>query len=207
MKNFKWYLAILLCGISYAQKSGSHEISLGFGINFPNEKSPMNVVGEDPLPSRLIGNGAYRVYLTELVSVGVRGSITSNTLNDYVVQKTGSSTVETVNFNLSTFNAGLESQIYFSSRGFVRPYLTLQLLYCENSLTASNYGLLKNQGYLAGGGLGIRIRITDYILISAESFGLFGSANWKQKPFGNSSSVEFNPSSYRALFNILFLIK
>ena len=192
---------------AFAQKSGSHEISFGVGVNFPNEDSPLNVVGERELPSRFVGNGAYRVYLTELVAVGVRGAITSSKLNDYVVQKSGSSTTENINFSLTTLNAGLESQIYLSSRGQIRPYLTLQLLYCENSLTASNYGSLENQGFLAGGGLGIRVKITESILLSAEGFGLFGSANWKQKPFNNSSSDEFNPSSIRALFNVAFLIK
>jgi hypothetical protein len=207
MKMSIWYLLIFLYGISYSQKSKSHEVSLGVGVHFPVEESPLNVSGEEPLPSSFIGNGAYRVYLTELVAVGIRGSLTTTKLKEYLVQKNNSSTIEKVNFNLNTYNVGLESQIYLSSRGQVRPYLTFQILYCENSLTESNYGELKNQGYLAGGGIGVRVKISDRVFLSAEGFGLFGSAKWKLKPFGNSSGVVFNPSSYRALFNVLFLIK
>ncbi|MFZ4621345.1 MAG: hypothetical protein ACOYNS_12365 [Bacteroidota bacterium] len=207
MKTLLLVLFGLLTGITFAQKAGSHELSLGFGMQFPNEKSPLNIPGDKPLPSTVTGNAAYRVYLSELVAVGVRGTITSMKLGSYLIVQGVSSAVSKSDFSLSEMNAGLESQIYLSSRGHIRPYLSLQLLYAEENLTSSTVGKLKGQGFLAGGGPGVRLKVSESVLVYAEAFYLTGSAEWKQKPFGNSTGTEFDPSNIRTQLNISFLIK
>lgn len=200
-------LLIVLTGSVPAQRSNSHEFSFGVGVQFPREKTPLNVPGDKALPSTVTGNAAYRVYLSELVAVGVRGTITSMKLGTYLIVQGASSAVNKTDFSLSTMNAGLESQIYLSSRGHIRPYLSLQLLYTEQNLTSSTVGNLKGQGYLAGGGPGARLKVTESLLVSAEAIYLAGSAAWKQKPFDNSSGTEFDPTNFRTQLNICFLIQ
>lgn len=200
-------LSFALAGSVSAQNSNSHEISLGVGVQFPNEKTPLNLPGDKALPSTVTGNAAYRVYLSELVAVGVRGSITSMKLGTYFIVQGVSSALSKADFSLSAMNAGLESQIYLSSRGYIRPYLSLQLLYAEQNLTSSTVGNLKGQGYLAGGGPGVRLKVSESVLVSAEALYLAGSAEWKQKPFSNSTGTEFDPSNFRTQLNISFLIQ
>ncbi|MBP6672410.1 MAG: hypothetical protein KA247_04645 [Bacteroidetes bacterium] len=200
-------LFFVLNGSVSAQNSNSHELSLGVGLQFPNEKTPLNVPGDNVLPSTVTGNAAYRVYLSELVAVGVRGTITSMKLGTYLIVQGVSSAVSKADFSLSEMNAGLESQIYLSSRGHIRPYLSLQILYAEQNLTSTTVGNLKGQGYLAGGGPGVRLKVSESVRVSAEALYLAGSAEWKQKPFSNSSGTEFDPSNLRAQLNISFLIQ
>lgn len=200
-------LFFVLTGSVPAQSSNSHEFSLGVGIQFPHEKTPLNVPGDKALPSTVTGNAAYRVYLSELVAVGVRGTITSMKLGTYLIVQGVSSAVTKADFSLSAMNAGLETQIYMTSRGHIRPYLSLQILYAEQNLTSSTVGNLKGQGYLAGGGPGARLKVSESVLVSAEVLYLAGSAEWKQKPFNNSSGTEFDPSNLRAQLNICFLIQ
>ncbi len=200
-------LFFALAGSVLAQNSNSHELSLGVGVQFPNEKTPLNVTGDIALRSTVTGNAAYRVYLSELVAIGVRGTITSMKLGTYLIVQGVSSAVSKADFSLSAMNAGLESQIYLSSRGHMRPYLSLQLLYAEQNLTSSTVGNLKGQGYLAGGGPGVRLTVSESLLVSAEALYLAGSAEWKRKPFGNSSGTEFDPSNFRTQLNISFLIQ
>lgn len=206
MKSTFLLALIFLCSFAHAQRSGDREVSLSLGKTFSKESSPLNLPAEEALPSAAMGQGGIRFYLTEVVSVGVCGSIASYTLANYAMKKSGSSTSEKVDFSISAFTAGLESQIHLISRGHLRPYLTLQLLYCEHSLTATNYGALKGQGYLAGGGLGVRYQISDMIVLTAEGTGLFGSAAWKNPPSTSSLGTDLDPSSFRALGGILFLI-
>ncbi len=190
-----------------AQKKGNHEVSFGLGVTFPSEESPLNIAGERALSSAAIGSGAYRFYVAELLSVGVRAFLTSSKLTDYLVTQEGESSPTKVDFTLTSFNAGVESILLLSSRRTYKPYLVFLLLYSEGSLSNDRLGSLKYTGYLAGGGAGMRIAVSERVALSAEGVGLFGTARWKSNPAKNSTGTEFNPSSLRALLSVSFILK
>ena len=190
-----------------AQKKGNHEVSFGLGITFPNEESPLNIPGESALSGAVVGSGVYRFYVAELLSVGVRAFLTSSKLTDYLVTQEGGASPTKVDFTLTSFNAGLESALLLSSHRTYKPFLVILLLYSEGSLSNDQLGSLKYTGYLAGGGVGMRMTVSDRVALSAEGVGLFGTAHWKTHPAKNSTGTEFNPSSLRAVLSISFTLK
>ena len=187
-------LALVSGGLN-AQGARKNEAMIGLGVTFPKEKDPLNVLGEAEMPTSLIGNVGYRRYVSELAAIGLRAYGTVNTLSDYTVTSTSNPTLRTTDFSLTTYNIGCEGLLLLAEDGHSRPYLSLMVLYSAGVLRNQELGNLRYQGALWGIGLGLRIDLSKTTALSLEGLGCFGSAKWEKKPFVNSISDEYNPST------------
>jgi hypothetical protein len=73
-------------------------------------------------------------------------------------------------------------------------------------LTNKDMGSLPYRGFAAGGGAGIRFRLSERAALCFEGIGLFGSAKWKSLPFKNSSDDKYDPSTMVTLATVSFVI-
>jgi hypothetical protein len=55
------------------------------------------------------------------------------------------------------------------------------------------------------GGAGASLKLGESFALSLEALASLGSANWKQKPFLNSSGREFNPSLLSLTLNLSYM--
>jgi hypothetical protein len=55
------------------------------------------------------------------------------------------------------------------------------------------------------GGASASLKLGESFALSLEALASLGSANWKQKPFLNSSGREFNPSLIALTLNLSYL--
>jgi hypothetical protein len=188
----------------YAQDSRSNEIVFGLGSAFPRESSPLNAPGESELPNSLFGNVAYRKYVADLVSVGIRVFGTMNTLSDYYVTSTSNPTPKQVEFNLTSIYIGLECILLLADEGSAKPYISAMVLYTSGNLTNKELGKDQYQGVAWGGGLGLRIKMTKSISLLLEGDVYFGSAKYKSRPFTNSFSDEYNPSTLLLMVGVCY---
>lgn len=186
-----------------AQPSLSNELSVGLGVGFPRESDPLNVVGEEQLPTSVIGGLGYRKYVTNLLAIGFRFTGTLNNLKNYTVMVSGGNP-QNIDFTLTRADLALEGLLLLSESRNMNPFVTVMVSYATGVLSSSDMGKLKYGGASFGGGLGLRFALSPSIWASVEGIGLFGSAKWKQAPFVNSSSTDFNPSSITLLTSISF---
>lgn len=187
-------------------RAGLTEISLGLGATFPREKDPLNVPGELPMSNSLVLDFAARQYLGDMGAVGVRVFGTINKLSDYTVIPSGGGTPSSIEFNITTYTVALEALVFLSQSNNITPYILADVGFAGGLLTNKDMGSLPYRGFAAGGGAGIRFRLSERVALSFEGIGLVGSAKWKSPPFSNSSDDRYDPSTIITLSSISFLI-
>jgi hypothetical protein len=202
------YIAILSFSTqpTFCQSSQKVEVSLGIGITSPSESNPFNISNEPELSTSFGGNAGIRWPIGDMMFVGLRGFLTVQNLSNYQVQQTGSTTIKTLDFRLTSYMFAVDTKIYLIDSRYVEPYLLIAIAYAAGSISNGDYGNLSYQGFTAGGGLGIRVAITKTIGVSVDVIHLAGKGNWKNKPFNNSSSNEYDPSRTWISANISFSV-
>src|SRR5262249_5720509 len=104
-------------------------------------------------------------------------------------------------FDLYTYNMGVRYR-HTIMRGRLSPYAFVGASWAFGSVEASITGSLKYTGFSACVGPGATLALGQHLLVSAELFGSFGTANWEQKPFSNSTGDEFNPGLVGGTVNV-----
>ena len=117
-------------------------------------------------------------------------------------------------FDLATVNVGLRGRYMFLGEA-LRPYVFGGFNWVNGSATsrtigdfivdAATIGELSYNGVSACVGAGLAITLGHRVRMSAEGIGSFGVAKWRQKPFVNSSSADFNPSIAGGTVNVSYL--
>ncbi|MDI6803162.1 MAG: hypothetical protein QME58_04860 [Bacteroidota bacterium] len=180
-----------------------HQVEFGLGGAKSFEKNPFNLTsGETDVSPDVAINFGYYYHHTEDIALCFRmyGFVASTP--KYVVTTVDGRTLET-EFDISLFNIGIGGK-YIFSRGRIQPYGFLLLNLVSGTMESSSdksLGTLNLIGFSFGGGAGVNYMISQNIGISIEATGSSGLANWKQKPFINSTGKDFNPSMLGILLN------
>lgn len=183
-----------------------HQLEFGLGGAKSFEKNPFNLTtGETEVSPDIAINFGYYFHYTEDIALCFRidGFVASTP--KYVVFTADGRTLET-EFDISLFNIGVGGKYYFS-KGNLQPYGFLLLNLVSGTMESSSdksLGTLNLIGFNFGGGAGVNYMITQNIGISLEATGSFGFANWKQKPFVNSTGKDFNPSMLGFFLNVSY---
>ncbi|KAB2878805.1 porin family protein [bacterium] len=174
-----------------------HELFFGLGWAKSYEKSIFNLSPDAKSSPELAINISYLYHLKEHMALGFQIYGFSETTPKYNVDG------DNVTFDLSAFNLGVQAR-YIFMRGSFEPYGYLALNLASGSAENKKTGTLNYNGFSYGGGVGLNKRITEKIYASLEALTSFGSANWKERPFINSSGKKFNPAMTAVVVNISY---
>jgi hypothetical protein len=211
MKTFNFVVSacilFLLSAINtFAQDTNvsyySHELTFGIGYAYGFEKSVFNLEEDNSVESTVGLNINYCYYLNKNIGIGARMfGYTKELPEYYLYYPNGSSAKQS--FTLNTYNFDGEFRYVFQ-RGMIEPYGFL-LLGLASGIVSSSDENLTYSGFNAGFGAGAKLRIGERWRLSAEFIGSFGNAAWESKPFVNSASDEFNPSTVGLLLNVSYV--
>ena len=188
---------LLLPGLLMAQEEAAppqrrNEISFGVGVAFPFEKDPLNITGEEKIPPCTAISFLYRYHINSRYSIGVQLVGYTWKTPPYLVESSGSIT-QNLSFTLVSYGLGAHVRYTFLDDP-VKPYAYFMVNYAGGSVENGQTGTLYQSGFAVGGGLGIAWMFADAFALSFEALGNFGSSTWKQKPFVNSTSSDYDPS-------------
>ena len=201
---FSFAAGLLVLGMNASPASAeypAHEVWIGFGGAASGEKNifntPTDLESSPDVVTTLMytknfdANKALALHLYGGTETTAKVTLTSS-----------SGTIDT-DFDLSTFNIGARYRHTFS-RGTISPYLFGGASYVFGSISSSPTGELNFSGVSGIVGPGASLRLGKSFMLSAELFASFGTANWEQEPFTNSTGKEFDPSLYGGTVNIGF---
>ncbi|MBL7995045.1 outer membrane beta-barrel protein [bacterium] len=174
-----------------------NEVFFGLGWAKSYEKSIFNLSPDAKSSPELAINIAYLYHVKEHLAVGLHIYGFSETTPKYNVDG------DNVTFDLSAFNLGVQAR-YIFMRGSIEPYGYLALNLASGSAENKKSGTLNYNGFSYGGGVGLNKKITDKVYASLEALTSLGSANWKQRPFINSTGKKFNPAMTAVVANISY---
>ncbi len=179
-------------GQEYASFFRTNEVTFGLGYAKSFETSPFNVPNDDAVPGALAINLAYRYSLDEFFSIGFHLNGYSAKTAEYTLTSSGGSSNKT-RFTLDAANIGINGRLSFSN-GKLIPFAGVLVSYATGSIEGSGTGTLQYGGFSVGLEAGAAYMLGESWAISLEGLASYGKANWKQQPFSNSNSTEFNPS-------------
>jgi hypothetical protein len=206
MKNLFLLISILLfTNISFGQEAPAykrHEVALGFGVAKSFEKNVFNVPDDVKGSPDIEMNMAYFYHLSEQFAVGCHlyGFIQSKI--PFMVSQNGN--ISKINLDLSSLNLGMQGRYFLSSQRF-SPFVFAGINLVSGSVTGKEAGTLNHTGFSFCGGAGASLKLGESFALSLEALASLGSANWKQKPFLNSSGREFNPSLLSLTLNLSYM--
>ncbi len=180
-----------------------NEISLGLGVAMPSEQDPLNVPGEEKLSSSFAFSFLYRYHMNGRFAIGVHMYGYDCKTPTYAVQKIGETATQNLSFTLVSLNLGAQIRYTFLD-GTFKPYVYAMVNYVGGSVQNDQTGTLNQSGFSAGGGAGVAWMISDNFALSLEGLASFGNANWKQKPFENSTGTGYDPSMVGVLLYISY---
>lgn len=180
----------------------SSEVSFGFGYANGFEKHVFNVPSDVAVNSATGINLNYCYYFNSNMAAGIRLIGYYKELPDYILTDPEGN-MKKVKYKL--FNSAADGEFrYVFSRGEVEPYGFLLIGLSEGNVSEEDDELSFN-GFNAGFGAGYKIAIGNNWRLSIEAFGIFGTSNWEEKPFLNSSDNDFNPSMAGILLNVSYV--
>jgi hypothetical protein len=206
MKIFNLLLSILIfTNIVFCQEAPTykqHEVILGFGVAKSFEKNVFNVPDDVKGSPDIEINMAYFYHLSEQFAVGCHlyGFVQSKI--PFMVSQNGN--ISKINLDLSSLNLGMQGRYFLSSQRF-SPFVFAGINLVSGSVTGKEAGTLNHTGFSFCGGTGATLKLGESFALSLEALASLGSANWKQKPFLNSSGREFNPSLLSLTLNLSYM--
>ena len=201
-------LGVCILAVAHTPARGAgnlpaHEIWLGAGGAASFEKDVFNVVADFESSPEAAYSLVYLANLNARLAVGLHIYGGSETSPEFLIQDQ-SGVTQLVKLDLNTFNFGARGRYTFT-RATLSPYVLAGLSLAGGSIDSKVSGELTYTGVSACVGAGAGIGLGRHFMLSAEGFGSFGTANWKQPPFGNSSGKEFNPSIAGGTINLGFV--
>jgi len=179
----------------------NHELFFGLGNGASFEGDVFNVPNDVDGSPDLAINFGYNYNINNQWALGLHIYGFAKTFDYLVGDQFGN--VYKINFTLDTYNTGAKLKYYFK-RGKFQPYSFFVLSLASGS-AKSDSGKISYSGFSTGGGFGALYQFTTHFGMSADGILSIGTAKWKQKPFINSSSNDFNPGLFTFLINVLFL--
>ncbi len=205
-RTFVLLSCILFWSLGLAQESTylRNEITLGFGIGSSPEKNIFNLPSGDVQGSPEIAiYFAYNYSLDERFAIGFQGYGYVQTISNVAIID-GSGSMRSVSFDLSPISVGIQGR-YLLSSGTIQPYMFGMVNLAAGSLENNEFGTLSMLGFTAGGGAGLRIFAGESVTIALQGIASLGTANFKEKPFLNSTGKEFNPGFFGLTLNVAYL--
>ena len=179
-----------------------HEIWIGGGGASSSESSIFNVPSDLKFKPEAVFSLGYMHNYDERRAMGFHIYGASETTPD--VALIGPSGLTTTTFDLYTYNFGVRYRQTFL-RGGISPYAFVGASFASGSVESKATGGLNSSGFSVCLGPGAAVALGRSFMLSADLFGSFGSAKWKEKPFANSTSDKFDPSLIGGTLNISFV--
>ncbi len=176
-----------------------HEISLGFGWAGSFEKSIFNVSPDIASTPEMAMSLSYLFDLDSHWAVGLHVYGTDETTAELAIEDPGGFTHLT-SFDLFTSNFGVRAR-YTVLRGTITPYVYAGASLASGSIESRSTGTLDYSGWSFCAGPGASLALGRSWRAGLEGFVSMGRANWKDMPFVNSSSRDFDPSIAGVLLN------
>jgi len=180
-----------------------HEVSLGFGSALSFELHPLNVSPESKVSPEVGIMIAYRYHFDDLLSVGLHFYGCTEKTPTYSVQDNRGITRDQ-SYTLNAYNFGVQGRYAFV-RATVMPYAVAVISYATGSLQHEQDEMLLYHGFSLGVGAGASVFVSQHVAFSLEGVASFGTANWRQKPFLNSSGTTYNPSTVGLFLTFSYL--
>ncbi len=200
---------LLLPGPASAHRFGHptvppNELSFGVGWANPRENSVFNV-GSDldsDVPSGASYELAFYHNTTDQLAFGLYLSWMIQDLDPLTLEDGGGNQFD-VFFDLKTYALGPRVRYTFV-RDVISPYAYAGLGYAFGEVQSSDaaIGNLGYDGFSVIAGIGTSLLATEWVDISGEAFFVTGQARWDEFPFANSTSRDYDPSTFGVKGNI-----
>lgn len=202
MKHVFWFI-IFVSGLSQiqGQELYKHEVFFGLGWAKSYEKDIFNLSPDTKASPDLAINFSYLYHVDQHFGFGCHFYGFTLTTPSFIVT-TNQGTKETT-FDIAALNLGVQGRYTFMT-GWLEPYVYVTLNLASGSTESKVTGSLEYNGYSFGGGAGVNKRLSKQVYASLEVISSYGDANWKQKPFTNSSGKEFDPSMTAIVMNVSY---
>lgn len=168
-----------------------NEVSFGLGAAHSFEKNMFNVPSDAEGGTNLSFIISYFRHLDNHWAIGINTYGFMKTVDDVLLNIGGINKMSELDVTVLNLSAVGK---YIFSRGSVEPYCLALIAYTGGTLHEDELGTLGLNGISVGGGAGVSFLLNESITISLEGIASFGTAEWKERPFYNSSGIDFDPA-------------
>ena len=188
----------LVAGIRTAQADDGRrdetpriEASLGAGNVHAFEKSLFNLPGDAASTPDVALDFRVRQNVTRHFAYGFHAYGTTERTPSFFTPDASGGVIHVARYRLTIFHVGADAR-WMLLPPPLQPYVEAGVSYVSGSLENGDREVLRSGGVSIGGGPGVQYVLTRHWAAGAQGLCAAGSAKWRERPFLNSSSREYD---------------
>ena len=180
----------------FASRSSSDvpaiEVSFGAGNVHAFEKSLFNLPSDAASTPDLLMDLRVRQNVTRHFAYGFHAYGTTERTPSFFTQDQSGGVVHVQRYRLTIFDVGADVR-WMLLPPPLQPYVEAGVSYVSGSLENGDREVLRSGGFSAGGGPGVQYVLSRHWAAGVQGLFAAGSAQWRLRPFLNSSSRDYDP--------------
>ena len=168
------------------------EVSLGAGNVHAFEKSLFNLPDDAASTPDALMDFRLRENVTRHFAYGFHVYGTTERTPSFFTQDLSGGVLHVQRYRLSIFHVGADVR-WLLLPPPLQPYVEAGVSYVSGSLEDGSREVLRSGGVSVGGGPGVQYVLSRHWAAGAQGLFAAGSAKWRDRPFLNSSSRDYDP--------------
>ena len=168
------------------------EVSFGAGNVHAFEKSLFNLPSDAASHPDLLMDVRVRQNVTQHFAYGFHAYGTTERTPSFYTQDPAGGVINVQRYRLTIFDVGADVR-WLLLPPPLQPYVEAGVSYVSGSLEDGDREVLRSGGVSVGGGPGMQYVLSRHWAAGAQGLFAAGTAKWRQRPFLNSSSRDYDP--------------